>query len=202
MKNNDIKRKHLVKSYSLYNTESIKLNLSDKKHEVKKPKKHLSKKQILNNKFYKLLIHSNSATRKKFCIFPNIIDKNTFNFNLEDENTSILRRTLKIQKGNKKHLQLSKLEYKKKEKKLDSVKLFRQKMKIMQEEAKVDYLKEQKRMKELVKLKKIKTINQLQKHIHNENKEKFENFEQKLNSKREILMKKFHEIIKKYKKTK
>ena len=207
------KKKKIVKSYSLYNIENNEINISEKKNKTKKLKKHLSSRQILNNKFYKLFKNTNSQKQKINYLFSNVIDKDNFNFKLEDENDIYLKKTFNIQNGNKKHLQFCKLENKKKETKLNSIKLFYQQMKILQKNAKEEFLEQEKRKKELVKIKKNKEmrlaktnekvkIKQNKKNIFNEKTEDLENCEEKLKRKRYILMIRFNNLMKRIKKAK
>ena len=164
------KEKKILKSFSLYNinnknnSDNNRFNSTGKIKNIKKIKsfkKHFSFRHNLNNRFYKLLknYNNNSWTKHKKRASPNIIDKNTFNFSLKDENNEILKRTLNIINGDKKHLQYCNIANKKEIDKLNSAKEFREKMKIIQNNLQIikkNNLEEKKKMKELMMIRKIK----------------------------------------------
>ena len=164
------KQKKILKSFSLYNINSKnnsninRFNSTEKVKNLKKIKtikKHFSFRKNVNNRFYKLLrnYNNNSWSKYKKRASPNIIDKNTFNFSLKDENNEILRRTFNIIKGDKKHIQYCNIANKKEIDKLNSAKEFREKMKIIQNNLQIikkNNLEEKKKMKELMMIRKIK----------------------------------------------
>ena len=164
------KQKKILKSFSLYNINSKnnsninRFNSTEKVKNLKKIKtikKHFSFKKNVNNRFYKLLrnYNNNSWSKYKKRASPNIIDKNTFNFSLKDENNEILRRTFNIINGDKKHIQYCNIANKKEIDKLNSTKEFREKMKIIQNNLQIikkNNLEEKKKMKELMMIRKIK----------------------------------------------
>ena len=164
------KQKKILKSFSLYNINSKnnsninRFNSTEKVKNLKKIKtikKHFSFRKNVNNRFYKLLrnYNNNSWSKYKKRASPNIIDKNTFNFSLKDENNEILRRTFNIINGDKKHIQYCNIANKKEIDKLNSAKEFREKMKIIQNNLQIikkNNLEEKKKMKELMMIRKIK----------------------------------------------
>ena len=164
------KQKKILKSFSLYNINSKnnsninRFNSIEKVKNLKKIKtikKHFSFRKNVNNRFYKLLrnYNNNSWSKYKKRASPNIIDKNTFNFSLKDENNEILRRTFNIINGDKKHIQYCNIANKKEIDKLNSAKEFREKMKIIQNNLQIikkNNLEEKKKMKELMMIRKIK----------------------------------------------
>ena len=225
------KEKKKLKSFSLYNINN-KNNSNNERNErfnssgkiknikgIKKIKKHYSFRKILNNKFYKLLknYNNNSWTKHKKRDLPTIIDKNTFNFSLKDENNDILRRTYNIIKGDKKHLQYSNIANKKEIDKLNSAKEFREKMKIIQNNLQIikkNNLEEKKKMKELMMIRKVKNREKqemMRKLVTKSNKlkfngiknrEKLEKFDRKLDIQKDKLMSKYTEIMKRIKEEK
>lgn len=198
-------KKTFKESFSLYNKKNInniKGKTFGKINNVKRLKKHSSCKESLNNKFFKLL-SKNKNPKETYTFFPNIIDKNTFNFNLEDENTEILRRTLKIKMGNQKHLELCKISNRNKIEKMNSAKEFRNKMKMIQnniELIKKKNLEEKKKMKELISIRKI---NKPKKNIIDDKlkKKKFE-LDKNLDKENNIIKNKYNEIMKRVKQIK
>lgn len=197
-------KKTFKNSFSLYknkNNNNTKGKAFGKMNNLKRLKKHSSCKESLNNKFFKLL-SKNKNPKETYTIFPNIIDKNTFNFNLEDENTEILRRTLKIKIGNQKHLELCNISNRNKIEKMNSAKEFRNKMKMIQnniELIKKKNLEEKKKMKELISIRKI---NKPKKNINDYKlKKKFE-LNEKLDIENTIIKNKYNEIMKRVKQIK
>ena len=214
-----MKEKKLKKSYSLYNTfnntfnKTIKIkkyNSTEKLKgikKIKKVKKNLSHNKALYNKFYKLLNMNlkNRTKRAKYELFPQIIDKNTFNFSLKDENNDILIRTINIEKGNRKHILYSSIASKREREKIREAKEFHNKMKIIESNLKIikkNNLDEKRKMKELMMIRKIKKLNSKPKNydiksyiLKNDN-----NLMSKQSTKRkEKVMNKFEEIMKKIK---
>ena len=198
--------KKLVKSYTLYlknitDDKYNKLLNSTKKlknYTKLNLKRNLSFRQTLKNGFYKQLKHS--WKKQQTTLFPNIIDKNTFNFSLKDENNEILRRTFNKNKENEKHTQYSNFAYKKEIEKIKAAKEFREKMKIIKnnlEIIKKNNLEEKKKMKELIMIRKMKKN---KKESVKKDKIKIENQEtyyKKLNIKNDKVMNKYREIMKK-----
>ena len=198
--------KKLVKSYTLYlknitDDKYNKLLNSTKKlknYTKLNLKRNLSFRQTLKNGFYKQLKHS--WKKQQTTLFPNIIDKNTFNFSLKDENNEILLRTFNKNKENEKHTQYSNFAYKKEIEKIKAAKEFREKMKIIKnnlEIIKKNNLEEKKKMKELIMIRKMKKN---KKESVKKDKIKIENQEsyyKKLNIKNDKVMNKYREIMKK-----
>ena len=213
---NIMKGRKLKKSYSLYNTfysacnntiRIQKCNSTEKLKsikKIKKVKKNLSYRQSLYNRFYKLL-KNRTIKKPKYDLFPQINDKNTFNFSLKDENNDILIRTLNIDKGNKKHILYSNIASKREREKIREAKEFRNKMKIIESNLKIiqkNNLEEKRKMKELIMIRKIKKINPKGKNndiksyiLKNDNKlinKKLEIRKGKLINKFEEIMKRIH----------
>ena len=198
------KERRMIKSYSLYNNKDNNkiFNSTVKLKNIKKLhiKKCLSFRQALNNRFYKSL--RNSWFKPKNTLFPSIIDKNTFNFSLKDENNAILRRTFNIIKGNKKHQQFTNIANRKEIAKKNAAKEFREKMKLIQsnlEIIKKCNLEEKKKMKELMMIRRMKKN---EKNSVKKNKRNFDNHEiidRNLNIKNDKIMNKYKEIMNKIK---
>ena len=203
-------KENIKKSYKLYKPKSMKLNSSEKIKSVKTIKKDLQSKQTLTNKFYKSLKSTwLQCSKPKKLIFPNIIEKNAFNFNLSDENSDYLKRDYILKIGEIKHNYLSKMSDKKKIEKVNSAKEFLNKMKIMQNNLEIiknKNLEEKKKMKELILKRKLK---QLKKNDLNSKKksqlkplfnaENIKIFDRKLSIEKDNLMNRFNEIMRKAK---
>ena len=196
------KERRMIKSYSLYNNKDNNKIFNSTVKNIKKLhiKKCLSFRQALNNRFYKSL--RNSWFKPKNILFPSIIDKNTFNFSLKDENNAILRRTFNIIKGNKKHQQFTNIANRKEIAKKNAAKEFREKMKLIQsnlEIIKKCNLEEKKKMKELMMIRRMKKN---EKKSVKKNKRNFDNHEiidRNLNIKNDKIMNKYKEIMNKIK---
>ena len=197
------KERKMIKSYSLYNKDNNKIfNSTVKLKNIKKLqlKKCLSFRQTLNNRFFKSL--RNSWFKPKTTLFPKIIDKNTFNFSLKDENNDILKRTFNIIKGNKKHQQFTNIANRKEIAKKNAAKEFREKMKLIQsnlEIIKKCNLEEKKRMKELMMIRRVKKNEKQSVKKDKRNSEEREKYERKLNIKNDKIMNKYKEIMNKIK---
>ena len=139
-------------SYRLYKPKNMKLNPIEKIEKIKKVKrlkKNFSTKQTFKN-FYKSLKSTWSQSKRHF--YPSIIDKNTFNFNLSDENSELIKRTFIINKGNLKHNYLTKIANKKEIEKINSAKEFRNRMKIMKNNLEII---KKKNLEEKIKINKL-----------------------------------------------
>ena len=212
--NQTIKIRKLIKSFSLYNKKPKEKIINFKKFDIKK---QLSFRKTLNNRFYKTLKNT-IRYKPKNTLFPRIIDKNTFDFSLKDENSDILRRINNINKGNIKHLQYSILSNKKKIAKIKEAKEFREKMKVIQrnlEIIKKNSLEEKKKMKELMlirktkkhkkksdkkDIKKIGPTNAYERKLNIKKFGSFDDYERKLNLKNAQIMNKYKEIMNKIRK--
>ena len=210
------KQKKILKSFSLYNINSKnnsninRFNSTEKVKNLKKIKtikKHFSFRKNVNNRFYKLLrnYNNNSWSKYKKRASPNIIDKNTFNFSLKDENNDILIRTINIEKGNRKHILYSSIASKREREKIREAKEFHNKMKIIESNLKIikkNNLDEKRKMKELMMIRKIKKLNSKPKNydIKSYILKNDKNLMSKQSTKRkEKVMNKFEEIMKKIK---
>ena len=207
MSTNTFKKEYIKKSYKLYKPKNMKINSLEKNKSVKTIKKHLPSRHSLTNKFFRSLRSTCSQwSRPKKHIFPNIIDKNTFNFNLSDENNDLLKRDYILKIGEKKHNYFSKISNKKKIEKINSAKEFLNKMKIMQnnlEIIKKKNLEEKRKMKELILTRKIKKFkkydlnNKVSRRRSIFNEEKLKTFDKKLTIEKDKLMNRFNEIMRK-----